>query len=217
MIGVNFQPGSGSGGGSGQRRDGNQAGVQEAIKVLSLRLPKVVGAQGIASAPLLQSAGSDGNRVDSVVNSILGRMFPTGQGEPPSNVPSFGTAPAQMGESSGYGTAAPNYSVPNFGEYGRQAARPNVTQINPWSTVPRIISGGNGQNPTGPIGVGDFTTTPGGPSSQNPAGVFESLPPGLFGGSPYGDSGSQPPASIASGPSWPTYQPPPDQYGAPAV
>lgn len=199
MIGVNFQPGSGSGG-AGNRPNGNQAGVQEAIKVLSLRLPKVVGAQGVASAPLLQSAGSDGSRVDSVVNSILGRMFPTGAGDPPSNTPSFGTAPAQADSG-----PAPSYTMPNFGEYGTRAQQQptSITRSNPWSMMPKIIAGG------GPAGVGDFTTTPGGPSSQNPAGIYGDLPSDLFGGSPYGldGNGAAPPASIAPLPSWPAYQP----------
>lgn len=212
MIGVNFQPGSGASGGPNQRRDGNQAGVQEAIKVLSLRLPKVVGAQGVASAPLLQSQGSAGSRVDSVVNSVLGRMFPTGAGDPPSNTPSFGTAPASSGP-------APSYTMPNFsGDTGRPQRQPSsITYQSPWSLIPRIIAGGDGQ-PGGPVGVGDFTTTPGGAGAQNPAGVFESLPGGLFGGSPYGGvdgSAAGQPASIASGPTWPSYGPPDQSYDTP--
>lgn len=203
MIGVNFQPGSGSGV-AGNRPNGNQAGVQEAIKVLSLRLPRVVGAQGVASAPLLQSAGSDGSRVDSVVNSILGRMFPTGAGDPPSNTPSFGTAPAQSesGPSALYG--APTYSGPTFSGSGASPQRqPSaVTYASPMRP-PRVIAGG------GPMGVGD------GPSS-NPPGLYEDLP-GLFGGSPYGldGGGAAPPASIAPLPSWPAYQPMPEPYEQP--
>lgn len=79
-IGVNFQPGSASGadGVDGQRRTAG-GGVQEAIKILSLRLPRVVGAQAIAPSLLLNSRGSDGNpRVDSVIERIMRRMMPEG-------------------------------------------------------------------------------------------------------------------------------------------
>ena len=83
--GVNFQPGSQDPYGTNtQRQSGGQpSGVQEAIKVLSLRLPKVLGARAVSPQALLSSPGSGGNpRVDSVVNTVLSRMFPTGA--PPS-------------------------------------------------------------------------------------------------------------------------------------
>jgi hypothetical protein len=166
MIGVNFQPGSGSGGG-GSRPTGNPNGVQEAIKVLSLRLPKVVGAQGIAPAPLLQSGGSNGmgSRVDSVVNSILGRMFPTGQ-QPPSNMPSFGTAPPM--------SSAPN--MPNFGGMSQPQGGADYT-VNPWSQIPRIIAGGPGTTPPG-----DFSL---GPDGRPLPGSNTGLPPGIYEPAPF--------------------------------
>jgi hypothetical protein len=78
MIGVSFQPGSqefGQGGQDGQSRPTAGSGVQEAIRVLSLRLPKVVGAQSPAAMPLLTSQGSGGNpMIDSIVNQILSRI-----------------------------------------------------------------------------------------------------------------------------------------------
>ena len=77
ISGVNFQPGQGDPA-QGIKKKPDQ-GVQEAIKVLSLRLPRVVGAQAMAPAPLLNSQGSGGNpRVDSVVNQVLSRLMPTG-------------------------------------------------------------------------------------------------------------------------------------------
>lgn len=80
MIGgVNFQPGMGQGGEQSQAQPSAGSGVQEAIKVLSLRLPKVVGAQAAAPMALLSGQGSGGSRVDSVVNQILSRIMPTGQ------------------------------------------------------------------------------------------------------------------------------------------
>lgn len=80
MIGVNFQPGANQD--NGQNGNGGSrpgSGVQEAIKVLSLRLPKVVGAQAAVPMPLLTSQGGGGNRVDSVVNQVLARVMPGGQ------------------------------------------------------------------------------------------------------------------------------------------
>lgn len=190
MIGINFQPGmsgySGSGSRSGNGGNSN-AGVQEAIKVLSLRLPKVVGAQGIAPQALLSSQGSGGSRVDSVVNTVLGRMFPSGQQE--ASAPSFGTAPSS--EPAPY--QMPNFSGSHSGPQAQTYAGP--TWNNPWSTIPKIIAGGDGQggtpqNPYGPPGVGDFMAPIGGfVGSQEPR---QPAPPpsqpsggGLFGGSPY--------------------------------
>src|SRR5688572_14678794 len=115
MIGgVNFQPGGGQD--LTQERPRNAgSGVQEAIKVLSLRLPKVVGAQAAVPMPLMQSQGGGGNRVDSVVNQILSRIMPTGQ---PQSQPMAGLAPqpqqqAPQGAPSFSGSAQPNYSQPS--------------------------------------------------------------------------------------------------------
>lgn len=93
-IGVSFQPGAYQGNGqqNGQNGQGPLGGgaVQEAIKILSLRLPKVVGAQAAAPSMLLTSAGSGGNpRVDSVVDRIMRRMLP---GSAP-NMPLLGADP----------------------------------------------------------------------------------------------------------------------------
>jgi len=99
MIGgVSFQPGqSGSMDAQNKPKSSANTGVQEAIKVLSLRLPKVVGARAMAPQALLESPGSGGGRVDSVVSQVMGRMFPTGAPAPsapmvPSAAPESGPA-----------------------------------------------------------------------------------------------------------------------------
>lgn len=81
MIGgVSFQPGQNDPTKTGQRPTADR-GVQEAIKVLSLRLPKVVGARALAPSALLNAQGSGGNtRIDSVVNQVLQRYLPGGAG-----------------------------------------------------------------------------------------------------------------------------------------
>lgn len=100
MIGVSFQPGSEQNGQSpnGGSKPSSGSGVQEAIRILSLRLPRVLGAQGVAPMPLLTSQGSGGNpRVDQIVNQVLARA---GMGSPSpmrTEGPSFsGAAPSQF-------------------------------------------------------------------------------------------------------------------------
>ena len=57
QYGVSFQPGGEDSGPNGQRRS---APVQEAVRMLSLRLPTVTGARGISPQALLQSPGGAG-------------------------------------------------------------------------------------------------------------------------------------------------------------
>lgn len=95
LRGVSFQPGTSSTQDPTARIVGKRAGVQEAIKVLSLHLPRVVGAQALAPSPLLNAQGSGGNpRVDSVVNQVWRRMFPTG--DPSSGAPAAPMIPPRV-------------------------------------------------------------------------------------------------------------------------
>lgn len=81
--GASFQPGLNDNGDEERRR--RNAGVQEAIKVLSLRMPRVVGASAPAPSALLNAPGSGGNpQIDSVVNQILQRVMGSG-GQAPTN------------------------------------------------------------------------------------------------------------------------------------
>lgn len=84
MIGVSFQPGTSEADQMKRREQtGSAQGVQEAIKVLSLRLPKVVGAQAAAPQALLTAPGAQGNpNVDSIVESVLSKMFGQGRQQP---------------------------------------------------------------------------------------------------------------------------------------
>jgi hypothetical protein len=59
-FGVSFLPGGDQA--NGQQNKPPAEPLQQAIQMLSLRLPKVVGAQGIAPGPLLQSRGDPGLR-----------------------------------------------------------------------------------------------------------------------------------------------------------
>lgn len=98
MTGVSFQPGADDrenqqNGNGSQRPSGG--GVQEAIRILSLRLPRVLGAQAASSLPLLTSQGSGGNpRVDAIVNQVMSRMPPAqAQAGGPPAMPTFGGQP----------------------------------------------------------------------------------------------------------------------------
>lgn len=159
MIGgVNFQPGGGQNGTGETKPGGNQGGVQEAIRVLSLRLPKVVGAQSAAAMPLLTSQGSGGNsRVDSIVQQIMSRIG--------GNAPSAPMMPAQTAPDN-----APSFSgsaQPNYQPQSQPSWMP------PPGFTPRIVI-------TDPLGQGDFTTGPDGRPSGGVPGAIEQAPfPGM--------------------------------------
>jgi hypothetical protein len=133
INGVNFQPGSME---SERNRQiasrGSSEGVQEAIKVLSLRLPKVVGAQAVAPNALLRGQGAQGNpQIDSMVERVLAKMFPS-QGAPQPSAPSA----APMADTSG----------PQFGgniQGGMQPRRESGADMpTPNFWAPRIIADG---------------------------------------------------------------------------
>jgi len=174
MIGgVNFQPGSLDQ--EQQRRQqsqGSAQGVQEAIKVLSLRLPKVVGAQSIAPSALLNSQGGGGSpHVDSIVESVMAKMFPGAAGgnvQAPMEQPQ---APSMAPESS-----------PQFSGQVRQGSE--VRQDQPpqsfqFPQAPRVIMDRPSEYLGGVGSVGDFTI--GGPQSPNTGG---SQPPAMIGQMP---------------------------------
>jgi hypothetical protein len=134
MIGgISFQPG-------GEQSDPYQSNtartspatnVQEAIKILSLRLPKVVGAQAVSPQALLSSQGSGGNpRVDSVVNTVLARMFPTAApASPMPTAPMIPSGPDHAPSFSGGGVSGPRMAQPS-------------PQANPWDSILQTFGGG---------------------------------------------------------------------------
>lgn len=155
MIGgVSFQPGQNGAAGTQPNKPKN-TGVQEAIKVLSLRLPSVVGSRAIAPQALLESPGSGGNpRVDSVVSQVMGRVFPTGDQPAPSAAP---MVPPNTPQFSGGGVsgntplstmmpqeafaplaAAPRLAPPAPRSPGITFQNPSPPNMNPpeWSTPP---------------------------------------------------------------------------------
>ncbi len=145
--GVSFQPGSPDQTQNGGPKTNPSGSVQEAIKVLSLRLPKVVGAQALAPQALLGSAGSGGNpRVDSVVTGILRKMFPTESFDEPGGDPNAGAIPVLGQEQPGVSNTMPiPPTAPTFdgnvrGPMYRPPPQPPQT---PTLTIPRFTPGGD--------------------------------------------------------------------------
>jgi len=81
-IGVSFLPGQQQGqAGAGTGTADPQEAVSQAIKILSLRLPRVVGAGAIASPALLNAPGAagvsgSGMNIDRLVQMILQGILP---------------------------------------------------------------------------------------------------------------------------------------------
>lgn len=148
-AGVGFQPGSGLTQEQYERQRAiGGSGVQEAIRILSLRLPRVMGAQGaIAPATLLQSEGSAGNpMIDRVLERAWQRVM--GTGGPNSPQPAAPVLPAG-GDQSG---TMPNFQTPVY-----PGARREATSIDrgamPYRppSPPRIIPGDQPEPPREPI------------------------------------------------------------------
>lgn len=165
MIGgVSFQPGlQDDQQQNGSRPSGSNQGIQEAIKVLSLRLPKVVGAQSVAPNALLRSQGSGGNpQIDSIVDSVLAKYFPQasqGMGQAPAMPMGQPSQMAPMG-------AQPRPQPPS--PFGPQA--PRVTVTDPPPTTPFV--GGAPRIPGQRQSGYDSNLSGGG----QPPGMFGELP-----------------------------------------
>lgn len=98
MIGVSFDPAQDpyqQHGQSGPNASTAPRGIQEAIKILSLRLPKVLGANAVSPRALLTAPGAGGSPVDGVVQRIIQKYFP--QASPETLDPMFAPVVGQPG------------------------------------------------------------------------------------------------------------------------
>lgn len=145
INGISFQPGSlDERQDELHRRQGTAQGVQEAIRVLSLRLPKVVGAQALAPSALLASPGADGNRgVDSLVEKVLSKIFPTRQAQAPA-APMIPVGGDRTGNYSPEQPSSPHRAPASIDRYDPDAYRP----VPP--APPRIVPGNDVTPPPPP-------------------------------------------------------------------
>lgn len=199
MIGgVNFQPGSQDN--TAQVRPKQGGSVQEAIKILSLRLPKQVGANALAPAALLNAQGSNGNsRIDSVVNTVMGRMFPQGQpaSQPTATVPAAGSSAPQFGGDTRPPGNTPLSSMMPTGQSDVARAprispiegrTPGVTFENPQGPVNNEWPGMTPPPPPGSTFDGNYTRWPAPPApvvgTAGENGTMPVTPPQRFDNNP---------------------------------
>jgi hypothetical protein len=146
-FGVSFLPN----GDSRYQRPGEEAGaganiqpVQDAIKILSLRVPRMVGANPLAPLALLQGRGS-GGLSEGLLQQLLrtmGQMPATNAGGPMAGVggvgvggaPSPFTAPEGAAPASPFGNGAPSVKVTAGGQ--APPSIPQTTQATPQPTPP---------------------------------------------------------------------------------
>ena len=95
-YGLSFMPGGDNAGGNANRQDeARVTPAQEAIKLLSLRLPSVVGARALAPNTLMQSpggaglAGPGGMSVDAMIEWLRRQMQQSQAQTPPQAAPMF--------------------------------------------------------------------------------------------------------------------------------
>ena len=113
-FGISFVPGQESGGeGRMGAGGGGVSPLQAAVQFLSLRLPRVTGAQGIAPNALMQSPGGGG--FPSPILQALLRLAGLGEG-------AGSMAPTMPGA----GMAMPRMGMPGMGQPGMGPATPRI-------------------------------------------------------------------------------------------
>ncbi len=137
MLGMEFQPGSADqlkkNLNQQQPAAGNPGGINEVLKVLSLRLPKVLSGSPIAPAGLLNSLPHSG--ATSALTTQLGGSSPAPTGSPMPPGPSGSTNPVQqladnipsIQQIGGGGDAPPPNFVPG-GDNAPHYAIPDLAQ-----------------------------------------------------------------------------------------
>lgn len=167
LTGVSFQPGQGPNVDSG-RPPSSGSGVQEAIKILSLRYPRVLGAQPAASLPLLTSRGSGGDPgVDGVLERAWQKIF--GAGGPGYQQPTAPVMPTATSSGPQFsGAAAPSYQPPRTtASWG--ADRGTVTSAPSERGTPRVVV----ESLPYHLPVTPPSQPGSAPAPRDPAGAFE--------------------------------------------
>lgn len=167
------RPGEAPGGAGGGLAAGSPFRLQQAIKLLSLRLPRVVGGTPIAPAPLLGAPGAAG------LARNLGAPIPGGMG--------LGAA--------GAGPTAPSYPQPDYSAGGAGPTAPTISGAEgPIMRAIAMLAGMQGPPPGGTSGLGGAQL----PSGQYPMPHVKPIE--APGGSLPGEPGYVPPAAPAPTP-----------------
>jgi hypothetical protein len=153
-YGLSFQPGTDQGNGQGNgQQDPNASPIQSAVKLLSLRLPSVVGAQAISPQALLQSPGSaglgGGNMTPEAMLALLKKLMQQSGGQMPPQAqqqPSFSSP----------GSAAGSPSM-------NRGGTPSGFTPAPSAPPPPRVTPGDGREEVTP----DVFSNPGGPDGRN--------------------------------------------------
>jgi hypothetical protein len=196
-FGLSFTPGQPqngqqSGQQGGQPR-GNVSPVQQAIQTLSLRIPRVVGAGGLAPQALLTAQGGSalGNpNSASVLEEIRRRLFgPAPTATPgtytPPNPPPYVPTPSWNPPTLSPSPTRPSYPPP----YPSSPNRPTDYSPPQSIPIPRIDPSDVGnpprpgpivEGPASPPDFGQDPTPPPAPAPTLPIGGFERQPGGRF-------------------------------------
>ena len=163
--GVSFLPGQGQNGPEARQGGQRQNQVQEAIKILSLRLPKVFGAQSLAPGQLLTAPGGMGQ--PGARGNVTAQAFAQLAGLPPSMAapggpggPSPLPGPAPWG---GGGSATTEGWLQRERDLNRPFPSP-IRDESPWTMPQQPMSS------PGPPRVTPGQTTDGGPDVFTPPG-----------------------------------------------
>lgn len=168
QLGLAFSPTNQTMPGSGMARSAAPSTVQDAIKILSFRLPTTVGQNGIAPQSLLGSPTGFGQQLGSALaenwlrSLFSGAGMPTSQTAPGLGQPALGASPVPGAMPQGPG------SLPN--------TTPTIAFENGQPTSNQPTGGINTGNPGGGGSV-----YPGTPPTVNP-GINTTNPGGIGGG-----------------------------------
>jgi hypothetical protein len=141
--------------------------MQEAIRVLSMRVPRVVGATPLAPMALLNSQGGGGLPAGLLEQLLRKLGMPGGAGGQAQGLPQM-AAPPNMGQMAQAGLPAP--PGPSFGGAGGPMAAPSLPGLQPVlspGTTPHITAGARADEP--PLGAGLTPPPPPQPQIPNPS------------------------------------------------
>lgn len=159
-FGVSFVPGGQ--GDPGKSMPEGQAGgappLQQAIQLLSLRLPRVVGANGLAPGPLLNAPGGMGGTGNPLLEALLRLAGMSGGSLPQQGTP--------MAAPQSFGGASPTRIIPGEGD-----RRPGTPLLPPPPAGGPTLGAGPMDRAMGP-GVPTFPGVPGGSPMLDRRGPF---------------------------------------------